>query len=174
MPKRSYEEFRAMVAAKRELQAVRFANAAELLLKHQIIDVNERGRETFMLLHPSTVIPNGWQVSLFDRSGPFSHEEGEDQAKVIERALEMRDLSDVRPVSEKEFMAISMSSEFVEGVKRVTYTGLWNRITYEYGYDIAEPYVAPAREATSLDEAITILQAGLEELHKQAPSRRGR
>jgi hypothetical protein len=168
------DDFWAETEALRARQAQQRAYAAALLVEAKIIATNEHGRETFLMLHPSTVIPDGWQVSLFDRTGPFSHEEGATLDEAVGRVLERRDLSSVRPVTEQEFMAISTSPEFLEGVRRVTYTGLWNAITYEFGYELPRKYIDDAREAQSMDEAISILQIGLRTLRRQAKKKRGR
>jgi len=144
------------------------ARAVALLVEARIIALGEGADEKFYMLHPSTVIPDGWQVSFFDRRGPYGHDEGETGEKAIERALEHRDVSAVRPVSEQEFMAISTSPEFLDGVKRVTYTGLWNAITYEFGYELPRAYLDDAREAASVEDAIQILRIGLDTLRRQA------
>jgi len=153
----------------RQAEAARqLAFASALLAEARIIALGEGGDEKFFMLHPSTVIPNGWQVSFFDRRGPYGHDEGKTIEEAIGHALDMRDLSNVRPVSEQEFTDISTSPEFLEGVKRVTYTGLWNTITYEFGYELPRAYIDDARDAKTIDEAIQILEIGLRTLRRQA------
>lgn len=145
-----------------------YARAAALLAEARIIALGEGDNEHFYMLHPSTVIPGGWQVSFFDRRGPYGHDEGETVEQAIDRALEHRDVSAVRPVSEQEFIAVSTSPAFLEGVRRVTYTGLWNTITYEFGYELPRKYLDDAHAAKSIDEAIQILEIGLRTLRRQA------
>jgi hypothetical protein len=147
-----------------ELEA-RQAAAGELLRVAQIIAVGQAPDDTFLMLHPSTVIPEGWQVSMFDRRGPFSHTEDADQAQAIEHALDGYSADVVRPVSEREFMAISATPEFRQGVQAVVFNALDNKIRHEFGRgpDVMA-IVYAARGAANYDDAIRILQAGLESL----------
>lgn len=165
------DELWAETKRKRAEHELRQAQVASLLVEARIIALGEGADEKFFMLHPSTVIPDGWQVSYFDRRGPYGHEEGKTLEKALERALEMRDLSAVRPVSEQEFIAISTSPEFLEGVKRVTYTGLLNTLGYEFGYELPRAYIDDAREAENIEDAIQILRIGLETLRRQAKRR---
>ena len=150
-----------------ELEA-RQAAAGELLRAALIIAVGEPPHDTFLLLHPSTVIPGGWQVSKFDRRGPFGHTEGEDQAQAIARALDDYGAESVRTVTEQEFMAVSATPEFREGVQAVMFNALDNQIRYEFGRaPEVMAIVYAARRAPSYDEAIRILQTGLAWLRRQ-------
>lgn len=162
------EELRARAAAYRQ----RRAEVAEILMQERLIVINGAGRrDTFLMLHPSTVIPGGWQVSYFDRSGPYGHEDGDDMEAVVLRALEGRDLTSVKPVSERAFMRVTASKEFREGVDRVTYTGLMNKMTYEFGYDASEEYLRDAQDAATVLEGIDILRAGLRTLRRRRAPR---
>lgn len=141
--------------------------AAEALDVTGIIMLGEEPHETYLMLHPSTVIPGGWQVSMFDRQGPFSHAEGKDQAKVRRDAVEGFDFRVVRPVTEREFMALSSTPEWIDGVKRMHYIGMQNRMGYDFPWEEVKPYLRDAREASSLDEAIEILEMGMRTLYRQ-------
>lgn len=146
------------------------ANAVKLFDVTGLICVTDSdGREVFLMLHPSTVDPGGWQVSYFDRRGPYGHETGRNREEAIARALEYRDLSNVAVVTEREFMGISATSEFAEGVKRVRFVGLDNRLRCEFGYtDEVMAICTAAREVDDLDEAIEILWEGLKKLQRQS------
>lgn len=145
---------------RREELERRRREVSDILTTHGLVGLGEGQDEKFYMLHPSTVIPGGWQVSMFDRRGPYSHEEGQDRDAVIARALEYESLKAVRPVSEAEFMEISTSDSFREGVLRAQYVGLINKLTYHHGHEKVWPLQVEAQKASSLEEAIEILYEG--------------
>jgi len=148
--------------AKRKALHSQRQHAQELLAKHGLIAVGTGKDEKFMLLHPSTRAPGKWQVSYFDRHGPYGHEEGKTQDLAIDHALEMRSLKNVRPMTEQEFVDISSTPEFVDGVKRVTYVGLVNQINYEFGgSDLVHEHLTAAQQTKDIDAAIEMLGRSL-------------
>lgn len=142
-------------------------NAAALLINEQIVAIGEPPHDRFFVLHPSTVIDSGWQVSMFDRHGPFSHVEGENIEDVALLAFEDWSVDDIRPMTEREFMAITATDEFRKGVLSNQFTALSNLISYEFGWKNASQYTQSAQNARSIEEAITILEHGIAELRKQ-------
>ena len=147
-------------------------SASALLKAHSLIALGSGKYESYFMLHPSTTIDGGWQVSFFDRRGPYGHAEDEDLDKVVSRALEDNSLEEVRPLSEAEFIAVSSTPEFRKGVKQVTYTGLLNSLTYEFENAKTQDIIEAAYAAKDIDEAIEILLRGLSMLRARHTPRR--
>jgi hypothetical protein len=135
--------------------------AVRLLKEHSIILAGNAARPTYFMLHPSTTIRNGWQVTFYDEDGPYGHSESRTQDEAIKDAIYMTPLETMRPVSEAEFMALSQTPRFVAGSKRATLILLLNTL----GYESQGEATVPAWQAitdSDVDEAIEIVRTALE------------
>jgi hypothetical protein len=159
-----WDEWMEMVEGRKRQEA----NAAELLKQHKIIVSGaDSDYPTYYMLHPSTVIPDGWQVTLYDPSGPFTHAESKDQDKAITDAFDSMTPGLVRPVSEAEFMRLTQTPRFQLGVRRNTYIALTNALSYEFGRsEEAREALKAASKKQDIEEAIATLLSTLERLRR--------
>ena len=153
-----FAQLRQRATTRRELEQ----EAVRLLKEHSIIVAGHAERPTYFMLHPSTTIRNGWQVTYYDADGPYGHSEARTREEAIKDAIYVTPLETMRPVSETEFMALSQTPRFVSGAKRATLMLLLNTLGYESQGEATVP-VWRAITDSDVDEAIKIVRTALED-----------